>query len=333
VNVGLAQNCTPSQLCGDSPALAEEVNNVNPVDVSCFDAQNVNFYFFTTNGTTDPGSATVTIENIDCPGSNGSDTLFATIMAFDQGLWMDSPPGQPGFLNPGTDCNTLINSFSPIDGIPVCGEDTTGIQLTVEDLETDMTYVVLVGNNQPSNQIDCGYNISIDGSAVDIDACCDGVVTLGESVELSVIGGEDPPGYNWDDPEDYLDDPSSPNPTAYPEEDEFFDVQGNIAGCQVYDAIFIQVGPPITIPNTFTPNGDAFNDTWEIGGVNRFDNVQVNVFDRGGQIVFKSVGYTTQWDGTNDGKFLPSATYYYVIELNSLDVNIEAQVGFVTILH
>jgi hypothetical protein len=50
-------------------------------------------------------------------------------------------------------------------------------------------------------------------------------------------------------------------------------------------------------------------------------------------VVFKALGYAQEWDGTNKGKFLPSATYYYVIELNSLAVNIPPVVGFVTIIH
>jgi gliding motility-associated-like protein len=43
----------------------------------------------------------------------------------------------------------------------------------------------------------------------------------------------------------------------------------------------------------------------------------VQVFNRYGQIVFESRGYTKPWDGTlggNNGKTLPFGTYYYVIE-------------------
>jgi hypothetical protein len=45
------------------------------------------------------------------------------------------------------------------------------------------------------------------------------------------------------------------------------------------------------------------------------------------------VGYAQPWDGTRGGKFLPTGVYYYVIELNSLDVNIEPVTGFVTLVH
>jgi gliding motility-associated-like protein len=93
------------------------------------------------------------------------------------------------------------------------------------------------------------------------------------------------------------------------------------------------VGPPINIPNTFTPNGDLINDLWLLAGIQRFEGALVTVYDRWGQQLFKSLGYTQPWDGTNGGKKLPTATYYYVIELNSLDVDIPPITGSVTLIH
>ena len=93
------------------------------------------------------------------------------------------------------------------------------------------------------------------------------------------------------------------------------------------------IGPPIGVPNAITPNNDGINDLWTIAGISDFQSAQVNVYDRWGQVVLKSIGYTQPWDGTNKGKFLPTGTYYYVIELNSPDVNIEPVVGFIAIVH
>jgi gliding motility-associated-like protein len=56
------------------------------------------------------------------------------------------------------------------------------------------------------------------------------------------------------------------------------------------------------------------------------------VFDRWGQQVFKSLGYRTPWDGTNNGKYLPTGAYYYVIELNTYNLFIPPYVGIVSIL-
>jgi gliding motility-associated-like protein len=70
---------------------------------------------------------------------------------------------------------------------------------------------------------------------------------------------------------------------------------------------------PKDIPNTFTPNGDGINDTWDIKILAFYPNVTVNIFNRSGQKLYSSIGYSVPWDGTYQGKALPMATYYYVI--------------------
>jgi len=69
-----------------------------------------------------------------------------------------------------------------------------------------------------------------------------------------------------------------------------------------------------SIPNTFTPNGDGINDTWEIKYLDYYPKSTVNIFNRWGQKVFSSIGYPIPWDGTYKGTVLPSGTYYYIID-------------------
>lgn len=64
----------------------------------------------------------------------------------------------------------------------------------------------------------------------------------------------------------------------------------------------------------------------------RFESSLVTVYDRWGQQIFKSTGYAKPWDGTNKGKALPMGAYYYVIELNSLEVNIPPVSGVISIV-
>ncbi len=71
------------------------------------------------------------------------------------------------------------------------------------------------------------------------------------------------------------------------------------------------------VPNTFTPNGDGINDTWEIKYLSSYPNVMVEIFNRYGSKVFRSNGYTTPWDGRFNGGDLPVGTYYYIISPNS----------------
>ena len=75
--------------------------------------------------------------------------------------------------------------------------------------------------------------------------------------------------------------------------------------------------PPVIIPNTFTPNGDGINDVWNIKDIGNFPNCTVNVFNRYGEKVYSSIGYTVAWDGTYKGSPLPVGTYYYLIDLKN----------------
>ena len=73
----------------------------------------------------------------------------------------------------------------------------------------------------------------------------------------------------------------------------------------------------VIIPNTFTPNGDGVNDTWNIANLNYYPNCVVNIYDRWGQKVFTSIGYGSAWDGRYKGLPSPVGTYYYVINLEN----------------
>ncbi|EHQ25070.1 gliding motility-associated C-terminal domain-containing protein [Mucilaginibacter paludis] len=69
----------------------------------------------------------------------------------------------------------------------------------------------------------------------------------------------------------------------------------------------------IHIPNTFTPNGDGQNDTWEISGLNADHTTNIKVYSRWGALVYSQNGYSKPWDGTSAGKKLPEGPYYYII--------------------
>lgn len=69
------------------------------------------------------------------------------------------------------------------------------------------------------------------------------------------------------------------------------------------------------IPKFFTPNGDGFNDTWNIKGVNsRFHReTRAMIFDRYGKLIKEIGGLGAGWDGTFNGQPLPSDDYWYVV--------------------
>ncbi len=89
--------------------------------------------------------------------------------------------------------------------------------------------------------------------------------------------------------------------------------------CSTTDDVTILVERPIRIPNAITVNHDGQNDVWDIENMSSFPNAIVEVYNRWGTLVWKSVGYDKMWDGTNyrNGEVLPDGTYFYIIILNS----------------
>lgn len=85
-------------------------------------------------------------------------------------------------------------------------------------------------------------------------------------------------------------------------------------GCEVSAQIEMEF-IDIEIPNYFTPDGDTTNDTWYPRNREAFPNLVAKVFDRYGRLVAELRG-SKEWDGTYDGKELPSGDYWYVIKLN-----------------
>ena len=86
----------------------------------------------------------------------------------------------------------------------------------------------------------------------------------------------------------------------------------DINGCGL---IFEEVSV-IGYPRFFTPNGDGFNDTWQVEGVSFQPNSEVLIFDRFGKIIAKTDPSSEGWDGTFNGKVMPQSDYWFLVKLD-----------------
>jgi gliding motility-associated-like protein len=316
--IALAQGCTDAlsnQICADTPQPMDSLD-ATPFAFGCFNATESFYYSFQTNSIANVGDVDIEVNNYDCDDILGNDSIQVLVVA----IPANSDPCDPA---------NYIN--------PVCYSDSaSNFSFNVSNLSNNQTYLVIAGSNHDSvNYGPCAFDVNISGSAVDVVAGITNgniLISLGESVQLNVAGADTTASINWS-PAQYLDNSSSQNPTAIPEETTSFQVTAYVGGCELTDIVSVTVSDPIQIYNTFTPNGDGINDAWRIKYIERFPNCQVEVFDRWGQSIFKSVGYAQDWDGTYKGRFLPTSAYYYVIELNSLDVTIPPITGVVSIVH
>jgi gliding motility-associated-like protein len=85
-------------------------------------------------------------------------------------------------------------------------------------------------------------------------------------------------------------------------------------GCRPNAELLVSV---IEFPKFFTPNNDGINDTWAIKGANAifFPSAQINIFNRFGKVVAQIDVDALGWDGSYDGKILPSDDYWFSIIL------------------
>ncbi|MEN0055749.1 MAG: PKD-like domain-containing protein, partial [Mucilaginibacter sp.] len=103
----------------------------------------------------------------------------------------------------------------------------------------------------------------------------------------------------------------------------------NSHGCTSQSQVLVKVSPSLTIPNTFTPNGDGINDFWEIKGLIAYQDAVIDIFNRYGTKLYHNIGYSAPWDGTFNGQALSPGTYYYIINTK---VNNQVLTGPLTIL-
>lgn len=67
----------------------------------------------------------------------------------------------------------------------------------------------------------------------------------------------------------------------------------------------------INYPHFFTPNGDGWNEYWNVIGLTDQPNSKIYLFDRYGKLLKEMSGQSLGWDGTFNGHPLPSSDYWF----------------------
>ncbi len=85
----------------------------------------------------------------------------------------------------------------------------------------------------------------------------------------------------------------------------------------------------LRIPAAFSPNGDGYNDEFFIENLHLYPRAVVQIFNRWGQLLYEDLGLNGFWDGTYNGKPVPTGAYLYNIILN---IDEDPRVGTITII-
>jgi gliding motility-associated-like protein len=108
----------------------------------------------------------------------------------------------------------------------------------------------------------------------------------------------------------------------------------NSYGCRDTAKITIEILPEFNfyIPNAFTPTGNGLNDIFmpKIRGVKEYEFL---IFDRWGQLFFKTNDITQGWDGTYKGSKCQQDVYVWKISFRDLvEMEYQTYVGHVTLI-
>lgn len=107
----------------------------------------------------------------------------------------------------------------------------------------------------------------------------------------------------------------------------------NDFGCfdSITKYIPIEAGIKVFIASGFTPNGDGFNNIF----IPHYENVSSTefvVFNRWGEIMFKTLSLTEGWDGSYKGKPVPDGVYAFLVNATGFDDKLYTYKGTITVL-
>lgn len=105
-------------------------------------------------------------------------------------------------------------------------------------------------------------------------------------------------------------------------------------GNEAYDEIEIipDYSRKNAIPNSFTPNRDGLNETWDTH-IHTFGEFEVKVLDRWNNVVFFSTDTREEWDGKNNGNLLPVGQYTYIVKFVDCELQTEFTTGRLNIIY
>jgi len=69
----------------------------------------------------------------------------------------------------------------------------------------------------------------------------------------------------------------------------------------------------LDVPNAFTPNGDGHNDFLYPLNAVKAVNLEFDVFNRWGQLLFRTDNWKKGWDGRFNGQLQPAGTYVWML--------------------
>ncbi|WP_176884997.1 LamG-like jellyroll fold domain-containing protein [Dyadobacter soli] len=157
-------------------------------------------------------------------------------------------------------------------------------------------------------------------------------ICAGESVSLKVVSSKPGSVFNWE--VDNVAQSESSSALSLKTEARTSDYQIKIRVNVSFDPTCFTQPPPfevdktleikscanppeetsgLWVPDIFTPNRDGKNDTWKIYNAAGTEGLRIFIFNRWGEVIYYSQGYTKEWDGRYRDELVPSGSYPFRI--------------------
>lgn len=153
---------------------------------------------------------------------------------------------------------------------------------------------------------------------------------LGDIVQLgatSTTSGQ----YIWS-PSEFLSCVACTSPFANPDQNYVYTVTYTDAnGCSASDQVTIFYDPIIYVPNTFTPNGNLFNEEFRAFGGN-IKTFEMLIFNRWGELIKTIHSLNDTWDGTFKDLPCPDGTYVWKMSYTDFTDKEYERVGHINLL-
>ncbi|PHN07411.1 T9SS type B sorting domain-containing protein [Flavilitoribacter nigricans] len=264
----------------------------------------------------EPGTYALTVTNAN--GCETSDAIAVTageeVQLLVENDFLDLCPGESiELLVSGAESyvwTDTSNSLSALDiANPMASPDTTA------------GYRVIGSSACGSDTVDLEVYVYQTMAMAGPDTC----IGPGTEAQLMAFGGV---SYFWESNRYPVSDPTSPMPTASPEDSTTYLVAiTDFQGCVVRDSVLVLVANDpegaITAVNMITPNGDEKNDVLYFPNISKFGQNSLKVFNRWGNVIYQKVNYQSddeRFDGTYNGQQLPAGTYYYLLSFRSGEI-------------
>jgi gliding motility-associated-like protein len=301
---------------------AQTLANVSSCDSYLLQGLNANNYYYTgTNGTGTQlasGSVITSTQTIYIYAQSGTTPNCTDETSFTVTI-TQSPIVQP--ISPVNACDSYTLPTLSV-GNYYTGANGTGTMLSAgtEITSSQTIYVYAQSGTTPNCTDQESFVVTITPSPefTIVGECVGPLFTLSTAPGASLPANADYQWYNGTTPL------GTDATQVISSEGTYSCTISSITGCSTTE-LYIAEDVACIIPKGISPNGDGYNDRFDLRG---FNVTRLNIYNRYGTIVYSKAQYADEWYGQSDnGNELPDGTYYYVIERD----NAEAKSGWVYI--